>query len=188
MAIAAGFGRRPQTLEPSSSRTIERSSTSNVPPPRRVGAPIEGVSHSRPRERLPALAVVRLLFRQAVPALFHFCSKLAHGLFGNDAPLASAERGLSLVDSGRYLRTRALTFFPQSQSLFDRLFFAAEPPGLNRLSNKRFLVRSQLHFHHLQDTGNPPRLTSLPNAPRRVRFPNKFRLANPYRAPETTST
>ena len=74
------------------------------------------------------------------PALLHFLGELAYGLLGNNAPIATGERGLSLVDGGENLRAGTLAFFPQSKGFLHRIFFAPQSTALNSLADKRLLV------------------------------------------------
>ncbi len=49
----------------------------------------------------------------------------------------------------------ALPFFPQGKCFLHGILFRVQPPALDGLTNKRFLVGGELYFHDLQGSGKP---------------------------------
>ena len=70
------------------------------------------------------------------------------GKFGGHAGLSTLRHLLGKF-AHRFLRNRAPTFplLPQRKSFLNRVFLASQPPAVNRLPDKRSLVRSKMHVH-----------------------------------------
>ena len=63
------------------------------------------------------------------------------------APFATGQRGFRLIDSGKDFRAATFPLLPQRKSFLYRVFLASKPPAVNRLPDKRPLVRGELHVH-----------------------------------------
>ncbi|HEX7424327.1 MAG TPA: hypothetical protein VF311_10655, partial [Terriglobales bacterium] len=95
----------------------------------------------------------RLLFggkvggKAGASTLRHLLGKLAHGLLRDRAPFAAGKRGFRLIDGGQDFRAATFPLLPQRKRFLHRVFLASKPPTVNRLPDKRPLVRSELHVH-----------------------------------------
>jgi hypothetical protein len=91
----------------------------------------------------------RLLFggKAGTSAPLHLIGKLAHGFLRDEAPFSTSKRGFRLIDGGEDFRTGALAFLPERKGFLHCVFLAPEPSALDGLTNKRFLVGCELHFH-----------------------------------------
>lgn len=97
-----------------------------------------------------------LLCRKSIPsALLDFSGEIAHGLLRDDAAFAPGKRRFGLIDCDENFRAGPLAFFPQSERFLHRIFLAVKSSAFNSLTDKRFLVRGELHFHSFQGTGKP---------------------------------
>jgi hypothetical protein len=101
----------------------------------------------RPGRRRPAAlrgatSAGRLLLvsEASLAALFHFLSKLPHGLLRDGSSLATCERSFGVVKGGQKFRPLALAFFPQGQRFPHSVFLTAKPARFDGLADKRFLV------------------------------------------------
>jgi hypothetical protein len=95
-----------------------------------------------------------LLCRKPIPsALLNFSGEIAHGLLRDDAAFASGKGRFGHIDCDENFRAGPLAFFPQGKRFLHRIFLAVKPSALNSLTDKRFLVRGELHFHSFQGTG-----------------------------------
>ena len=52
-----------------------------------------------------------------------------------------------MIDRRQNLQSAPLALFPEQHGLLHRVFLTLKPSTLNRLTNKRFLVGGELHFH-----------------------------------------
>ena len=85
-----------------------------------------------------------MLRRKTVPAtLLYFRRQVTHGFRRNDSSRPGAEGGFRFIDGQENFGASAFALFPEGKSFLHRIFFAAEPPGLNGLADKRFLVRRE---------------------------------------------
>jgi len=90
-----------------------------------------------------------LLFggQAGAPTLRHLLGKLAHGFLRDRPPFATSQRGFRLIDGGQNFRARTFPLLPQRKRFLHRVFLSSKPPAINRLPDKRPLVRSELRVH-----------------------------------------
>ncbi len=84
---------------------------------------------------------VLLVGQPGAPTLLYALGQLAHGFPGNDASVAAGQGGFRVIDCRKDFRARALALFPERKCLLQRVFLAAKPSALNRLTDESFLVR-----------------------------------------------
>jgi hypothetical protein len=94
-------------------------------------------------------------------ALFHFLSKVTHGLLRDNATFATCYRGFGIVESCQKLRSLAFAFFPLRERFLHRILGTAKPASLYRLADKGFLIGSQSHFHDLSVRGGNARVKHI---------------------------
>jgi hypothetical protein len=83
-------------------------------------------------------------------ALFHFLSKVTHGLLRDDASFAARKRGFGIIEGCQEFRSIALAFFPKQQCFLYRILGTVKPAGLDGSANECFLVGRQTYFHALK--------------------------------------
>jgi hypothetical protein len=98
-------------------------------------------------------------------AQLHFLGKLAHGFLCDDTPLPLGERSFRLINGRKDFRAGSLALLPQEKGFLHRVFLAPKASTLNGLADKRLLIGSELHFHHLQGKDQRTVCQALPSLP-----------------------
>src|SRR5208283_340604 len=83
-----------------------------------------------------------------------FLGKLLHGFRGYDAAFAAGKGSLGIVEGEKKLCPPPLAFFPQSESLLDRVLFGVQASVFNRAAGESPLIRGEVYVHRLQNKGN----------------------------------
>ena len=74
--------------------------------------------------------------------------KLPRFLWRRHPATLTARKGcFRFIDRYQDFQSPALTLLPQGQCFLYRVFFVVKPSALNGLTDKRFLIGGELHFH-----------------------------------------
>ena len=65
------------------------------------------------------------------------------------ASFAAGQRSLGIMEGGQEFRSLALSFFPQGKGFLHGVFLTLKTTARNRLTNKRFLIGAEMHFHSI---------------------------------------
>ena len=79
-------------------------------------------------------------------APFHVLGKLAHGVFGNDAPFPSGSEAPA-TSTSRDFYTPALAFFPKGECFLRGFLGPVQTTGSDGLLDERGLVGGRFYFH-----------------------------------------